>query len=82
MAVSGRFFVAEVTKFAGRDDQGKVVLRPAYAGGANKEWAAATPSGEIWMSVNNPEAFAEFDAARLASDDIHITFERHPRATA
>lgn len=81
MAISARFFVSEVTKFAGRDDQGTVKLRPSYANGANKEWATATPSGEITLSVNDPDAFAEFDAARLASDDVHITFERHPRAT-
>ena len=81
MAITARFYVSEVTKYAGRDDQGTVRLRPSYANGANKEWASATPTGEITMGVNNPEAFAEFDAARLASDDIHITFERHPRAT-
>lgn len=83
MGISARFFVSEISRQpsgVGTGKQGVVKLRPAYANGANKEWAAATPSGEIWMTVNNPEAFAEFEAAMDAGDDLHITFERHPRA--
>ena len=83
MAISARFFVSEITRQPGAAVNGRtgvVKLRPAYANGANKEWAVATPSGEMWMTVNNPEAFAEFEAAMDAGDDLHITFERHPRA--
>jgi len=81
MAITARFFVAEITKMANfGGKQGKVTLKPAYANGANKDWAAATPSGETWMYVNDPGAFAEFEAAMEAGDDLHITIERHPRA--
>ncbi len=87
MSISARFFVSEITRQPGAvvsgvtGRTGVVKLRPAYANGANKEWAAATPSGEMWMTVNNPVAFAEFEAAMDAGDDIHIVFERAPRAT-
>lgn len=83
MAISARFFIYEITRTPSASGRvGVVKLRPAYAAGANRQWAAATPSGEMWMTVNNPAAFEEFEAAMDAGDDLHITFERHPRATS
>jgi hypothetical protein len=59
--ITARFYVAEVTK---RPNQSAtVVLQPAYANGANKDWSQATPSGKIELYVSNPDAVASFEAA-------------------
>lgn len=81
MAVTARFFVAEVTEFAHGSGwappapMGRIVLRPALKSDANKEWASATPSGEIHMTVAGG-AFPWFHD-RLG-DDVHITFDDIP----
>ncbi len=87
MSVSARFFVQRVTSYAGGSRRPgwaepspniEVVLNPVSGGrhDANKEWASATPSGEIKLTVGNPVA-AEWFAARLGQD-IAITFEDRP----
>ena len=39
----------------------------------NAAWASATPSGEITMTIGNPEAAAWFDS--MLGKDVAITFE-------
>lgn len=84
MAVKARFYVAEVTRFASGNTgaarsgyaspapYGRIVMRPVSRGEENKEWASATPSGEIQMTVNGP-AMPWFES-RIGSE-IGITFE-------
>lgn len=70
--VTARFYVAEMTSRA-KQANATIVLLPAYANGANAEWATATPSGRIELQVNNPaanEVFGEWLAEGL---DLHIT---------
>lgn len=71
--VTARFYVSTIEFPAGTNGQGKVVLMPAYANGANAEWATATPSGRIELQVNNPDAVEQFDKWRLGRTDLHIT---------
>ena len=73
--ITARFYVASIEFPAGTDGQGKIVLQPAYANGANAEWATATPSGRIELQVNNPDATALFNQWRLAREDLHITMQ-------
>lgn len=78
MAVSARFYIAEVHKYPNRNEGwadpaplGKVVMRPALRGEANKTWASATPSGQIEMTIRG-DALPWFEE-RLGAD-LHITF--------
>lgn len=38
----------------------KITLAPVTRGEDNKEWSAATPSGEFWMMVANQKAADQF----------------------
>lgn len=90
--VTARFFVAEVKRFAMSVSQAhsngwadpapriEVVMRPVSGakGPQNEQWASATPSGEIKLTVGNPEAATWFDA--MLGKDIAITFEERPAA--
>ena len=73
--ITARFYVSSIEFPAGTAGQGKVVLTPAYANGANAEWAAATPSGRIELQVSNPDAVGLLNQWRLGRDDIHITMQ-------
>jgi hypothetical protein len=76
MAVQARVYVAEIALYAWGDG-GKVVMRAVTRGGDdNKSWAAATPSAQFEMQVNNPDAFAWF-SDRLGKD-VAVTFSEVP----
>jgi hypothetical protein len=71
-----RFYVAEMTRYAGHDNV-KVTLKPAYNNGkGNEDWATATPSGDMWINVNNPSAVKFYEDCMADKADIHITMER------
>ena len=70
--VTARFYVSEITH-RGKASNATVVLTPAYANGANAEWATATPSGKIELQVSNPAAIEAFDEWRTGGRDLHIT---------
>lgn len=84
--VVARFYVRQVTRHSGPAMVGyatpapnvEVVLNPVSGskGDANKDWASATPSGEIKMFIGNPDAATWFND-RLGQD-IAITFEDRP----
>lgn len=81
MAVQARFYVAEITQqayggYAPPAPAGKVVLQPSTKGEENKEWASATPSGRIEMTIRSGPAF-EFFQERIGKD-IAITFNDLP----
>lgn len=59
MTVRGKFYVAEVTKTPGGG--GKVKLGAASRGARNAQWASASPSGEIWLQINNAPALKFFE---------------------
>jgi hypothetical protein len=73
-AVTARFYVSEITlrkKFG----NATVVLLPAYANGANAEWATATPSGKIELQVNAEGATKVFQEWLEQGPDLHITMQ-------
>jgi hypothetical protein len=59
-AVAGRFYVAKTTAFAYNPDHIAVELNAVCRGEHNREWASATPSGSIQMTITNPSAAAWF----------------------
>lgn len=74
MKVTARFYVAEVNRKAYNPAHAQIVLQPAYADGANKEWSEATPSGRIELQVSNPSA-VEWFAERLGTtQNIAVEF--------
>lgn len=74
--INARFYVSEVAKQPGGN--AKVTLQPAYANGANREWAQATPSGKIELFVTNPDAVAFYEAALALNmnECLEISFAR------
>lgn len=71
--VTLRFYVSEITQRGkGTASNATVILLPAYAQGANAEWATATPSGKIELSVSNPQAIKVFDQWRIEGTNLHI----------
>lgn len=85
MAVRAKFYIAEIRKFATAAGNtqgwaqpvpfGEVTLRPSLKGEGNKEWASATPGGEMKMTVNGP-AFPWYES--MLGKDILITMEEYP----
>jgi hypothetical protein len=65
MGVQARFYVREVHLFA-QEGNSKVILSPISGskGDENAQWSKYTPSGEITMSVTNPDATMWFMVRR------------------
>ena len=86
MSVSARFYVRAVEKYAAARQTGyaapapmvKVSLSPVNGNRApeNEQWASATPSGEITMTIGNPKAAAWFES--MLGKDVAISFEERP----
>jgi len=56
--IRAKFFIRTTSAYA--VGNGSVELIPATRGAENAQWAAATPSGKIEMTINNPPAFQWF----------------------
>lgn len=81
MSVQARFYIDTATAHSwGSAEPGKrtgsVVLKAVCRGPENKTWSAATPSGEMTMTMTNPAAF-EWFLSHLASE-VAITIEERP----
>lgn len=59
MGVRAKFNIAKIELSPGNQG-GKVVLQAVSRGERNADWASATPSGTIEMTVNNPAGFQWF----------------------
>lgn len=76
MAVVAKFYVADVTKHAYNKGHREIAMSPVTRGAPNADWASATPSGQIKLTVNNEVAadfLDDFD------HDFIITFEKVER---
>lgn len=70
MLVTAKFKVSRLTpygpfqikdgKIEGDCNMAEVELTPDYAEGRNVDWAKATPSGVIRMTITNPAALEQF----------------------
>lgn len=74
MQVLARFYVAEIIQRSYDRGARTVKLQAVSRGTENKEWAAATPSGNIEMVINNAAAASQFELGR----EYLITFELAP----
>lgn len=75
MAVLARFYVSQVTRNAYDPGAAAVTLQAVSRGPENKEWAQATPVGQITMTIKNSPA-AQFFIDRLGKD-VAIRFDAH-----
>lgn len=61
MSVRAKFYVTEIAKTT---YGGRVNLAVVCRGQDNKEWASATPAGQIQMSIRNELAVEFFDVGQ------------------
>lgn len=72
MTVRAKFFVSEVAKTT---YGGRIRLQVVSRGQDNKEWASATPSGHIEMTIRNDHAIAQFEPG----DEFYVDFTSAPK---
>lgn len=82
MAVTAKFKVSRLTPYgafevvdgqiSGECKMAEVELTPDYAQGKNAEWAEATPSGVIRLTITNPAALNQFKL----NDAFTVIFEK------
>lgn len=77
MAVQAKMYLESVTAHKwGTTVKFRVVTR----GEENKEWSAATPTGELSLGIKNALALADFGLDALADEAEYIvTIERAPK---
>lgn len=75
MAVRCKFFCHSVTQSV---NGGQVVLFPVTRGEENREWASASPSGKIELTILNQLAVDEFEAGV----EYFIDFTKAPQPEA
>jgi len=68
VSVTARFKVTRVSPYTYATE---IEMTPDYAEGRNKEWADATPSGMIRMTVKNELAAEQFKE----NASVHVLFE-------
>jgi hypothetical protein len=74
MTVTAKFVVSVRTQRYNEEGPVEVVLTPNYGTAENPknaEWAKATPSGKIEMTIDNPAASEQFELGR----EFTVTFE-------
>lgn len=85
--VRAKFRVTSITLYESPKDTGMVKLAPVYkyqqgiSGNAceeNRSFWEATPSGEITMSITNPEGFKPFRDAFHAGRPFYVDFTEAP----
>ncbi len=75
MLVRAKFFVNKIERYYTTPGSARVGFSPvtsrknpdgSYAGACeeNKSFASSTPSGEIWMMIENPEAAKQFELGK------------------
>jgi hypothetical protein len=75
-----KFRISSVTLNTYPKGSGSIVLS-AVCGNTeeNKQWSAATPSGEIKMQITNPEGFKFFREAFEQEKDFFVDFSIAPK---
>lgn len=62
MSVKAKFKVDSITHFA---NQRAVQLSPVHGDSPeNKTWSQYTPSGQLTMTITNPDAYNQFEAGK------------------
>jgi hypothetical protein len=75
MSVIAKFYVREITRYSYNPASVTVKLGPVTRGEENKSWAAATPTGDITLGIQNELASRQFELG----EEYLITFEHAPK---
>lgn len=76
MAVRAKMYVSELKRNAYDPYAVTVTMQVVSRGEANKEWAAATPSGTFTATIKNPAAAMPF--INGLGDEFYVTIEAVP----
>lgn len=78
--VTARFYVYQIVEY-GNTEQMQVTLSPAYSEGQNKDWAKATPTGKIELSIGTDLPAAQFfrDLLRDNTQNVAVEFSVVPK---
>lgn len=71
--ITGLHDMLSVTNKSGLAEARQVTLQPVYGGDddeANKEWSKWTPSGELRLTITNPDVFPQLVIGRT----MFVTF--------
>lgn len=83
-SIVAHFYLAEVGQDAYNPAQLSVTLRVVSKGEENKKWAAATPTGELKMGINNSaatEIFRTVDAGYALGAEYELVLRKLPATT-
>lgn len=71
--VTARFKVSRVSPMGDAEKPWayEVELTPDYAGGANREWSEATPSGMCRLTITNMAAVEQFEPGQEMEIQFH-----------
>lgn len=72
--VVARMYVAQITEYSHGQGAKEVTLQAVSRGPENKQWAAATPSGRVVLTINNGTAAAQFACGK----EYLVSFELAP----
>jgi len=75
-AVEARFYISGLERNSYNPDATIVKMQVVTRGAHNKNWAAATPAGQVQMTVANPSAASWF-TERLGQE-LSVTFAPAP----
>lgn len=67
MTVRAKFYLSSLELFPGQDSGGIIHMQAVARGDRNAQWAQATPSGSMQMTVNNPAGFEFFEQLMATS---------------
>jgi hypothetical protein len=71
MSVRAKFFCQNITRSHPEAPAATITMGAVCRGAANAEWASATPSGSLQMTVRNDLATAQFEIGK----EYYLTFE-------
>lgn len=83
MNVRAKFFVESVTEQTSQESDWRartIKARPVM-GEANKQWSAASPSGQLELMITNAAAFEQFKAGQFLYVDFSEAPEKDPEPT-
>jgi hypothetical protein len=72
MAVLAKLYVSSAKRQASSPDSVEVTLAAVTRGEENRSWAEATPAASFSMTINNPEAAAEF----VLGQEFFVRFDK------
>jgi hypothetical protein len=78
VSVVARFYVSEIVRRAYDTQAMSVTLQAVGRGPENAEWAAATPVGQLTMTIKNSKAAEFFEP--LLGKDVQLLISEAPAA--